>query len=105
MFVCISDGVWKRHGLVGGLLGSILFNDNVLLAGPFISRVLSFRGSLGSDWELGYPSLEFLDISFSNAFHLFLLHYVFPAYAQEVSYLISLCLSKTHETLFGSHVT
>jgi hypothetical protein len=33
VFVCISDGVWKWHSLVEGLLGSISFNDNVLLTG------------------------------------------------------------------------
>ena len=47
MFICISDGVWKRHGLVGGLLGSILFNDNVLFAGPSSFGLLVLGGVWG----------------------------------------------------------
>jgi hypothetical protein len=42
--ICISDGVWKRHGLVGGLLGSISFNDNVLLTGALFLDFLFSRG-------------------------------------------------------------
>lgn len=66
------------HGLVEGLLGSILFNDNVLLAGPL------FLGIAGV-WDridiqgLGYSVLEFLHVSFFNAFYLLLLHYVFSS--------------------------